>query len=64
MAGAIAGYVAAPETWSAASRAGVAAAPRFGYRAYQQAVSDLFREAWGVTLAAPQREAAAEWGMA
>jgi glycosyltransferase involved in cell wall biosynthesis len=63
MAGAIADYVAAPETWSAASRAGVAAAPRFGYRAYQQAVGELFRETWSVTLAEPRRESTAERGV-
>jgi hypothetical protein len=53
MAGAIAGFVAEPARWSAASRAGVAAAHRFTYSAYQTAVAGLFTGAWGVRLAAP-----------
>lgn len=53
MAAAIAAYVAAPETWLAASRAGLASARRFGYTAYQEAVANLFRHAWGVELCNP-----------
>ena len=53
MAGAIAGFIAEPARWSAASRAGVAAAHRFTYSAYQTAVTGLFAGAWGVHLAAP-----------
>lgn len=50
---AIVDYVNNPDRWSAASRAGVAAAVRFGYCAYQQAVRDLFYSSWGIDLAAP-----------
>ena len=50
MAGAIAGFVADPDAWAAAGRAGVAAAPRFTYRAYQAAVAGLFAKMWGVRL--------------
>lgn len=53
MAEAISAYVAAPETWAAASRAGVAAAGRFGYRHYQAAVAELFASTWGVSLPLP-----------
>ena len=55
---AIISYVNSPERWAAASRAGVAAAPQFGYRAYQNAVRDLFARAWGIELAAPEPPAA------
>ncbi|MEZ4539454.1 MAG: glycosyltransferase [Chloroflexota bacterium] len=59
MAGAIASFVANPDTWAAAGRAGVAAAPRFTYRAYQAAVAGLFAGAWGVWLSsAAEREQA------
>ena len=54
---AILDYVGQPDKWLAASRAGVAAAPQFGYRYYQEAVRDLFARAWGMDLhvpAAPQ----------
>lgn len=54
MAGAIAGYVADPERWAVASRAGVVAAHRFTYSAYQSAVAGLFSGAWGVRLATPE----------
>lgn len=50
MADAIAGFVTEPDRWAAAGRAGVAAAPRFTYRAYQAAVAGLFAGAWGVRL--------------
>ena len=50
MAEAIARFVADPDAWVAAGRAGVAAAPRFTYRAYQAAVAGLFAGAWGVRL--------------
>ena len=50
---AIVRYVNDPEAWSAASRAGVAAAPQFGYRAYQRAVAGLFARAWGIALPLP-----------
>ncbi|MEZ4517533.1 MAG: glycosyltransferase family 4 protein [Chloroflexota bacterium] len=42
MAAAIAGYARDPERWQAASSAGLRAAHRFSYTAYQQAVADLF----------------------
>ncbi len=44
-------YVNEPAVWQAASRAGVSAAPQFGYRAYQDAVRALFDRAWGIDLA-------------
>ena len=50
---AIMNYVNNPAEWQVASRAGVAAAPQFGYRAYQAAVADLFRRAWGIELKTP-----------
>ncbi|MBP6016370.1 MAG: glycosyltransferase family 4 protein [Candidatus Promineofilum sp.] len=50
MAEAITRFVADPEAWAAAGRAGVAAAPRFTYRAYQAAVAGLFAGAWGIQL--------------
>lgn len=52
MAAAIAAMAADPAAWSAAGRAGVAAAHRFTYSAYQAAVANLFSEAWGVRLPA------------
>lgn len=59
MAAAIADYVASPESWLVASRAGLAAAGRFGYRYYQQAVAELFASSWGVTLPRPATAAEA-----
>lgn len=53
MAAAIIRYVNDPDAWQAASRAGVAAAPQFGYRAYQRAVAGLFAQAWGIELRQP-----------
>lgn len=53
MAGAIAHFVDDPAAWSAAGRAGVAAAQRFTYRSYQAAVAALFDRAWGVPLPLP-----------
>lgn len=50
---AIRGYVEAPDTWQAASQAGVAAASRFTYHSYQHAVADLFARDWGVELKRP-----------
>ena len=58
MAAAVIDYVNNPAAWRAASRAGVAAAARFGYRAYQDAVRDLFYDNWGIALAAPPAVAA------
>jgi len=58
-AAAIVDYVNNPDSWLAASRAGVAAAPQFGYRAYQDAVRDLFARAWGIALPAPDAAAPA-----
>lgn len=52
MAAAIAALAADPAAWSAASRAGVTAAHRFAYSAYQAAVANLFAETWGVRLPA------------
>ena len=60
MAQAMIHYVNNPDTWQAASRAGVAAAPQFGYRAYQRAVAGLFAQAWGIALQQPAAGAAAE----
>jgi glycosyltransferase involved in cell wall biosynthesis len=56
MAAAIAHFVADPASWLEASRAGVAAARQFTYRAYQTAVAELFARAWGVALPIPARE--------
>ncbi len=53
MTAAIARFVAEPDAWSAAARAGVAAAHRFTYRHYQASVTALFAEAWGVRLRTP-----------
>ncbi|KAA3654347.1 MAG: glycosyltransferase [Chloroflexi bacterium] len=39
-----------PQTWQAASHAGVAAALRFTYGAYTNAVKQLFEQAWGIML--------------
>jgi len=61
---AIISYVNNPAEWQAASRAGVAAAPQFGYRAYQAAVADLFRRAWGIDLQSPLPAPAALAGVA
>lgn len=55
MAEAIAGYVTEPERWAAAGRAGVVAAHRFTYGAYQSAVAGLFSGAWGVHLSIPEK---------
>ncbi len=52
-ADAITRYLDEPDEWLAASRAGVAAADRFTYRAYQTAVAKLFDETWGVRLPLP-----------
>ena len=60
MAGAIAGYVAEPGRWAAASRAGAVAAHRFTYSAYQSAVAGLFSGTWGVRLADPASRAKLE----
>jgi len=49
-ANAILEFVAEPARWRAASQAGVAAAPRFGYGAYLQAVQRLFAQSWRLTL--------------
>ena len=56
MAEAIADYVAAPDKWLAASRAGLDAAERFGYDYYQAAVAALFAETWVIELPFPVRE--------
>ncbi len=53
MSAAIARFVTEPDTWSAAARAGVAAAHRFTYRHYQAAVAALFAETWGARLRIP-----------
>jgi glycosyltransferase involved in cell wall biosynthesis len=53
MAGVIAGLVANPGKWKAASQAGVLAAQQFTYRYYQRAVTDLFAKTWGVRLHDP-----------
>jgi glycosyltransferase involved in cell wall biosynthesis len=53
MAGAIARLAADPPAWLTASRAGVAAARLFTYRAYQAAVAALFARAWDVHLPVP-----------
>jgi len=55
VAAAMVSYVNDPDKWLAASQAGVAAAPRFGYRNYQNAVRDLFARAWGIELGGPAR---------
>jgi len=47
---AIQGYVDHPEAWCRASRAGMAAAERFTYDAYLDAVREMFRDAWGLEL--------------
>ncbi len=61
---AIVNYVNNPDEWRTASRAGVAAAPQFGYPAYQTAVADLFRRAWGIELHSPLPTPAALTGVA
>ncbi len=61
MAGAVARLVADPAAWSAAALAGVTAARRFTYRAYQQAVADLFASGWGVRLPVPAAPAAPQF---
>jgi glycosyltransferase involved in cell wall biosynthesis len=53
MAEAIARLVNDPPAWSTASRAGLATAGQFSYRAYQKAVAALFARAWGVDLPLP-----------
>ncbi len=53
MVEAIADYAADPARWATASRAGVAAARHFTYRAYQNAVAGLFADAWNIELPAP-----------
>lgn len=47
---AIQSYANFPETWYRASRAGMAAAARFTYEAYLDAVREMFRDAWGLEL--------------
>ena len=64
MAAAILRYAAAPDTWSAAARAGVEAAQQFTYRFYQQAVATLFAEVWGAHLRTPSNAPAAPTGAA
>ena len=58
MAAAIVRYLDDPGLWLEASRAGVAMAPRFTYRAYQSAVAELFSRAWGVILSSPEQASA------
>lgn len=41
-------FLHSPERWRSASQAGLRAAKRFTYRAYLQAVRDMFRDAWGI----------------
>jgi glycosyltransferase involved in cell wall biosynthesis len=48
----------APERWAAMAAAGVAAADRFTYHTYQDAVRDLFLRRFGLWLNASQPEAA------
>lgn len=43
-------YAAHPGRWQAASRAGMAAAPRFTYEHYLQVLSQTFCDAWGIEL--------------
>jgi glycosyltransferase involved in cell wall biosynthesis len=43
-------YTAHPGRWQAASRAGLAAAPRFTYEHYLQVLSQTFQDAWGIRL--------------
>lgn len=59
MADVIVGYLAEPGQWLAASRAGMDAADRFGYAHYQQAVTELFEQMWGIRLATPEPDALA-----
>jgi len=47
---AIESYLNCPEAWYQASRAGMAAAARFTYDAYLDAVREMFQEAWGLEL--------------
>lgn len=46
-------YVAHPDRWKAASRAGVAAAPKFTYQHYLHELRRVLHDAWGVNL--PER---------
>ena len=43
-------YVAQPDRWKAASKAGMATAPNFTYEHYLQAVGRMFLKAWGLEL--------------
>ncbi|MDO9537349.1 MAG: glycosyltransferase [Thermoplasmata archaeon] len=47
---AILAYIKQPECWQEASQAGMAAAPRFTYEYYLQALRQTFQAAWGITL--------------
>ena len=47
---ALSDYVAQPDRWRAASLAGMAAASNFTYDYYLQAVSRMFKAAWGISL--------------
>ena len=47
---AILDYIAHPERWQTASRAGVAAAPLFTYEHYLESVKRMFWDAWGIKL--------------
>ena len=43
-------YVAHPDRWKAASRAGIAAAPKFTYKHYLNELRRVFHEAWRIDL--------------
>jgi len=64
MTAAIARFVAEPDVWTAAARAGANAARRFTYRYYQESVAALFAEAWGVRLRTPPGGSLPGFGLA
>jgi glycosyltransferase involved in cell wall biosynthesis len=43
-------YVAHPDRWKVASRAGMAAAPKFTYKHYLNELCRVFHDAWGIEL--------------
>jgi glycosyltransferase involved in cell wall biosynthesis len=53
---AIESYLAAPASWLAESRAGMAAARHFTYEAYLQQIRQMASKAWGLTFPANQKD--------
>jgi glycosyltransferase involved in cell wall biosynthesis len=53
---AIRNYLANPDQWQAASRAGLDAASRFTYEHYLHSLSEVFEHSWGLKIPLPIQE--------